>query len=271
MQISATIIALNEEGRIARAIASLGVADEIIVVDSGSADATLEVARRAGARVFSHAWAGYAAQKNFAAAQAQYPWILSLDADEALSPALEAEIERVKISGPGETAGFAMPRLARYQGRWIHHCGWYPDFKLRLYDRRRGGWVGDFVHEQVKVDGPVKQMRGDIHHFTCDSFAEHFRTLDRYTTLAAQDARHRGSGWILPGLIAGPPWKAFETYILKQGFRDGFPGFIISGMAGLYVYLKYAKLWQMKHGAASNDSIKAEPSAAPERQHSSRR
>lgn len=270
LEISAVLITLNEERRLARALESLAVADEILVVDSGSTDQTREVAERHGARVIAHPWEGYARQKNFAAAQAKFPWVLSIDADEVVTPELAAELRQIKQSGPGgklgpgDAAGFRMPRLAWYRGRWIRHSGWYPDHKLRLYDRRRGRWVGDYVHERVEVDGPVGTLRGDLRHFTCDSLAEHLRTLDRYTTLAAQETYDRGQRRNLPRdqsrvlpqviaqaiamMLAGPPWKFLETYLFRQGFRDGSSGLVIAAMAGYYVFRKYAKLWQLARG-----------------------
>jgi glycosyltransferase involved in cell wall biosynthesis len=260
MQISAVLITLNEERRLARALESLaGIADEILVVDSGSTDRTVEISEQHGARVISHKWEGYAGQKNFAASQVKFTWILSLDADEVVTPELAAELREIKQVGPGDAAGFRMPRLAWYRGRWIHHSGWYPDHKLRLYDRRRGRWVGDYVHERVEVDGHVRTLRGDLQHFTCDSLSEHFRTMDRYTTLAAQEAyanggRPRGP-WMLPRAVAmtvaAPPWKFLETLFVRQGFRDGLPGLIIAGLASVYVFWKYAKLCEMlreRHG-----------------------
>jgi glycosyltransferase involved in cell wall biosynthesis len=258
LKISAVIITLNEETRLPRALESLTAApspvDEILVVDSGSTDRTADVIRHYSARLISHPWEGYARQKNFAASQAANDWILSLDADEALTPQLASEIQKIKCEGVGEAAGFLMPRMARYQGRWIRHSGWYPDFKLRLYDRRRGNWVGDYVHEHVEVNGPVRKLNSDLHHFTCNSFDEHLHTLDRYTTLAAQEALQHGDQWILPRMITGPPWKFFETYFLRQGFRDGFPGAVIAGMAGFYVFLKYAKVRQMRSSPPASRS-----------------
>src|SRR5439155_8460170 len=146
MKITATIITLNEERNIARAIESLRCSDEILVVDSGSVDRTVELAQNLGARVVETEWRGYAGQKNWAAEHASHDWILSLDADEAVSEALEAEIWGLKKSGPRHDA-YTMPRLARYLGRWILHSGWYPDRKVRLYHREKAKWVGDFVHE----------------------------------------------------------------------------------------------------------------------------
>ncbi|MBI4465153.1 MAG: glycosyltransferase family 2 protein [Acidobacteria bacterium] len=245
LPISAVIITLNEERRLPRALESLSVADEILVVDSGSTDGTRQVAERYGARFLVYPWEGYSQQKNYAASQASHPWVLSLDADEALSPELAEELRRLKQQGPGDAVGFQMPRLASYQGRWIRHCGWYPDLKLRLYDRRRGRWGGNYVHEHVEVDGPVQTLQGDLHHFTCDSFQEHLERIDRYTTLAAREAFANGSRSVWAGMLAGPPWKFVETYFFRQGFRDGFPGLVIAAMAGLYVFLKYAKLFQI--------------------------
>ena len=186
MKITATIITLDEERNIARAIESLRCCDEILILDSGSTDRTVELAANLGARVIEAGWRGYAGQKNWAAEQATHDWILSLDADEALSEALEAEILNLKKSGPRFDA-YTMPRLARYLGRWIYHAGWYPDRKIRLYDRRKAKWVGDFVHESVRSQGHVGNLESDILHFTCDSLSEHLKTLDRYTTLAAQE------------------------------------------------------------------------------------
>ncbi len=152
LKITATIITLNEERNIARAIESLRCCDEVVVVDSGSADRTIELAEKLGARVIECAWSGYAEQKNRAAAAAAHEWILSLDADEALSEALEAEIWTIKKTGPRFDA-YTMPRLAQYLGKWILHSGWYPDRKVRLYDRRKAEWTGKYVHESVSVNG----------------------------------------------------------------------------------------------------------------------
>lgn len=246
MQISAVIITLNEERNLARALESLAqVADEIVVVDSGSTDRTREIAERAGARFLTHSWEGYAAQKNFAASVARHDWLLSLDADEALSPELAAELQRIKQKGPGEAAGFAMPRLARFRGRWIRHSGWYPDPKLRLYDRRQGRWVGRYVHEHVEVDGPARQLVGNLQHFPCDSREELARSIDHYTTLAARQALEDRERLILLKWMIFPVWKFVESYFLRQGFRDGQAGYVIARMAGRYVFQKYEKLWCM--------------------------
>jgi glycosyltransferase involved in cell wall biosynthesis len=240
MLISATIITLNEERNIERAIASLRCCDEILVVDSGSTDQTVEIALRHGARVLRCPWRGYAAQKNYAAAEAVHDWILSIDADEAVSEELEAEIYRIK-QRERECDAFRMPRLAQYAGKWILYSGWYPDAKIRLYDRRVGSWEGDYVHESVVCQGRVKELRGNLLHYTCASLSEHLRTLDRYTSLAAEELRSRGRISGARQLAIDPVWSFVRSYIVKKGWKDGFHGFVIAWMAGLYTFLKHAK------------------------------
>jgi glycosyltransferase involved in cell wall biosynthesis len=240
MKITATIITLNEERNIARAIESLRCCDEILIIDSGSIDRTVELAQNLGVQVIEAGWLGYAAQKNWAAEQAAHDWILSLDADEALSEALEAEIWNLKKSGPRYDA-YTMPRLARYLGRWILHSGWYPDRKIRLYHRAKAKWVGEFVHESVQVHGRLGHLDSNILHFTCDSLSEHLRTLDRYTTLAAQEIAARRVKVPLYRVFLDPPWTFLKSYFLQRGFLDGHEGLIIAYMAAFYTFLKYSK------------------------------
>ncbi|HEX3685299.1 MAG TPA: glycosyltransferase family 2 protein [Bryobacteraceae bacterium] len=247
MKISATIIAFNEERNIARVIESLRCCDEILVLDSGSNDRTVEIATNLGARVVEASWHGYAAQKNIAAELAANDWILSLDADESLSEALEAEIWQIKKSGP-KFDGYTVPRLAQYLGRWILHSGWHPDRKVRLFDRRKAKWVGDFVHESVTVDGSIGELKSNLLHFTCNSLSEHLRSMDRYTTLAAQEivSRQKNITWTL--LLFDPPWTFFRTYFLKLGFLDGPEGLAIAYMAAFYNFVKYFKARDMSPG-----------------------
>jgi glycosyltransferase involved in cell wall biosynthesis len=247
MKISATIIAFNEERNIARVIESLRCCDEILVLDSGSNDRTVEIATKLGARVVEASWHGYAAQKNIAAELAANDWILSLDADESLSEALEAEIWQIKKSGP-KFDGYTVPRLAQYLGRWILHSGWHPDRKVRLFDRRKARWVGDFVHESVTVDGQVGTLKSNLLHFTCNSLSEHLRSMDRYTTLAAQEIVARQKNISLGLLLFDPPWTFFRTYIIKRGFLDGAEGLAIAYMAAFYNFVKYFKARDMSPG-----------------------
>jgi len=244
MKITATIITLNEERNIARAIESLRCCDQIVVLDSGSVDRTVELASNLGARVVEDSWHGYANQKNYAVEHAEHDWILSLDADEALSEALEGEIWNLKKRGPAYDA-YTMPRMAQYMGRWILHGGWYPDRKVRLYNRTKARWEGDFVHESVKVDGRVGHLESNLLHFTCDSLSEHLRTLDRYTTLAAEELVARKTKIGLSKLIVDPAWTFVRSYFLQRGFLDGLEGLTIAHMAAIYTFLKYAKARNM--------------------------
>ena len=247
MKISATIITFNEERNLSRVIESLRWCDEILVLDSGSNDRTVEIAANLGARVEEASWHGYAAQKNIAAELASHDWILSLDADESVSEALEAEIWHIKKVGP-EFDGYTVPRLAQYLGRWILHGGWYPDRKIRLFDRRKAKWVGDFVHESVQVEGSVGHLKSNLLHFTCSSLSEHLKTMDSYTTLAAQEIAARDTRVGLSRLLFDPPWTFFRTYLLRLGFLDGMEGLSIAYMAALYNFVKYAKARHMSPG-----------------------
>jgi glycosyltransferase involved in cell wall biosynthesis len=247
VKISATIITCNEERNLPRAIESLRCVDEILVVDSGSTDRTIEIAEKLGARVIESPWPGYAKQKNLAAERAACDWILSLDADESVSEALEAEIWQLKKNGP-EFDAYTMPRLAQYLGRWIRHSGWYPDRKVRLYNRSKASWVGEYVHESVKVDGTLGHLEANLLHFTCDSLSEHLRTMDRYTTLAAEQIVASGQEVSWGRLIFEPPWTFLNTYLLKAGFLDGVEGLAIANMAAVYNFLKYAKARFMAPG-----------------------
>ena len=247
MKISATIITYNEERNIARAIESLRSADEIVVVDSGSSDRTVQIAQKLGVLVIEQQWLGYAGQKNYAAEQATHDWILAVDADEALSESLEAEIWQLKKNGPQFDA-YSMPRMAQYLGKWILHSGWYPDRKVRLYDRRKAKWVGKYVHESVQVSGAVGRLEANLLHFTCQSLSEHLRTMDRYTTLAAEElvSLNKKIGWFQ--LAVDPVWTFVRTLVFQRGFLDGAEGWAIAWMGALYQFLKFAKARNMRPG-----------------------
>ena len=240
MKISATIITCNEERNLPRAIESLRCCDEILIIDSGSTDRTVEIAEKFGARVLEANWLGYAGQKNYASDEAAHDWVLSIDADEALSEDLEGEIWNLKKYGPDYDA-YTVPRLAQYLGRWILYSGWYPDRKIRLFDRRKARWVGDYVHESVVSTGQVGALKGNLLHYTCGSLSEHMKTMDRYTTLAAEElvARKKPIGY--RHLLFDPIWTFLKTYFVQRGFLDGTEGLAIAYMASLYTFLKYAK------------------------------
>ncbi len=243
--LSATIIAHNEARNLPRAIQSLACADEVIVIDSESTDDTASVARSLGATVITHPFAGFAAQKNFATSQAHHDWILSLDADEELDAAARRAVEQWKLSTPA-ASGYRFARRARYLGRWIGHSGWYPDYKLRLYDRRRGQWQGAYVHESVVVEGEVETLPGEILHYTCDSLQEHRERIEFYTDLAAREMFDQGDRVSALGRWLAPPWIFLETYFLRGGILDGREGFLISRMAARYVGRKFEKLQRLR-------------------------
>lgn len=245
--ISATIITHNESANIARAIRSLSCVDEIVVIDGDSTDGTREIAAGFGARVITHTFEGFAAQKNFSSAHAQYDWILSLDADEELDPKAQASVLEWKRSEPS-AAGYQFARRAQYLGRWILHSGWYPDYKLRLFDRRRGRWEGAYVHESVLVNGPVATMPGEILHYTCNSLQEHLQRIEFYTDLAAKEMFERGERVTFLRSTLSPPWVFLNSYFFRLGMIDGRPGYLIAKMAARYVRRKYAKLEAMRRG-----------------------
>lgn len=223
-----------------RAIESLRCCDEIIVVDSGSNDRTVELAANLGARVVENPWPGYAGQKNFASEQAANDWILSIDADESLSEALEGEIWQIKKNGPQYDA-YTVPRLAQYLGRWILHAGWYPDRKIRLFNRTRAQWVGDYVHESVEVDGRIGHLKSNLLHFTCDSLSQHLKTMDQYTTLAAEQIVAQKKPIGVRHLLGQPVWTFVKAYFVQRGYLDGTEGLAIAYMAMMYNFVKYAK------------------------------
>jgi glycosyltransferase involved in cell wall biosynthesis len=245
--ISATIVACNEANKLARALRSLACADEIVLIDSGSTDETPAIAASLGARVIHQPWQGYAAQKNLATEHAQHDWILSLDADEEFDDQAQAAIRNWKGSQPAAD-GYRFARRARYLGRWILHSGWYPDYKVRLFNRRKAEWSRKYVHESVMVNGRIETMPGEILHYTCDTLEEHRQRIELYTDLAAQEMLERGESVNFLHRCFDPLWVFFHTYFFRLGVLDGHQGFLISAMAARYVSRKYAKLGRARWG-----------------------
>jgi glycosyltransferase involved in cell wall biosynthesis len=251
VRVSVTIITQNEAARLPAALASVAWADEIVVVDSGSTDGTADVARRVTERVTVTDWPGYAQQKNRAAALASHDWILSLDADERVSPELAAEIRALLSAGAEPPArAYRIPRVTRAFGRDLRATDWYPDWQLRLYDRRAGRWDETRrVHESVRVEGPVGRLAGEILHDGYRGLSAHLATIDRYTTLAADDWAAQGRDASFLQLLAHPPLAFLRNYVLRRGFTAGAAGLEISAMNSWYVFLKHAKLWERRrHG-----------------------
>jgi glycosyltransferase involved in cell wall biosynthesis len=244
-KLSVTVITLNEAAHVEACLASAAWADEVLVVDSGSTDGTADLARARGARVIVRDWPGYSAQKNFAAAEATHDWILSIDADERVTPALAAEIRAVLATEP-RAAGYRVPRVTWHLGRWIRVTDWYPDPQLRLYDRRRARWAPRRVHESVAADGPIGRLTHDLEHYAYRDVSHHLATMDRYTTLAAEEMYAGGRRAGLLNLALHPPAAFLRNYVLRRGFTAGTPGFIISAMNSFYVFMKFVKLWTLQ-------------------------
>ena len=245
-----TIVTLNESANIAEALESVTFADEIILVDAHSTDDTVALARRFTDRVIVRDWPGYIAQKNFAAAQASHDWILSLDADERVTPALAAEI-RARLASDPPHSGYRIPRLSHYLGAWVRWTDWYPDYQLRLYDRRRGQWEGRYVHESVQVKGEVGRLNSDLLHYTYRDVSHHLQTIDRYTSLAARQMFEDGRRAGVRHLLLNPVAAFLRNYIARGGFRGGRVGLVVSLLNSYYVLLKFVKLWELHQGTQS--------------------
>lgn len=245
--LTAILIAYNEELDLPRALASLaGLADEIVLVDSGSTDRTCEIARQLGARVYSRKLDSLAEQKNYAASLASNDWLLSIDCDEQLSPELRSSMLAWKRQIP-DKSGYDFPLLTNYLDGWIRHSGWYPDYKLRLYRRDRGKFLS-VLHEGVKIDGPSGRLEGHLLHYTVRSFAEHRAKLDVLTTMAAEDLFARGRKSWRAAMIFAPPWTFVQRLVFQLGVLDGRRGWMIAWMSAKYIYLKYRKLGRVLAG-----------------------
>ena len=245
--LSAILITYNEERDLPQALASLeGLADETIVVDSGSTDRTCELAREHGAKVFLRGFDGFGEQKNFAAGQASQDWVLSLDADEAVGPELRASLLAWKKSEPDRIA-YEVGRRTNYLGKWIWHSGWYPEYHLRLYRRDRARFVGS-LHESLQAVGPTGRLAGDLLHYTVRSLSEHYAKLDIFTTLAAEDLFLRGKRRWRGAMYAAAPWTFASRLIFRLGFLDGYRGVLIAWTSARYIWLKYRKLGQLVRG-----------------------
>ena len=263
MPLTVTVITRDEQSNIAAALESVAWADEIIVVDSHSTDDTVAIARRLATRVEVRDWPGYSEQKNYAAGIASHDWILSVDADERVTPELAREIRDLIARGP-ESRGYRVPRITWYLGRWIRGTDWYPDYQLRLYDRRAAKWNGRRVHESVELlEGAPGLLRNDLQHYAYRNVSHHLATIDRYTTLAAEEwhARGRRTGALETAIH---PWFAFlRNYFLRGGFRLGTTGFIVSLLNSYYVFLKLVKLWELQNGRAASRELRAATTSPP--------
>jgi glycosyltransferase involved in cell wall biosynthesis len=244
VRLSVVIITYNEEKNIARCLESVrSVADEIVIVDSSSGDNTASIAKAYGATVIQNAFAGYGEQKNFATGQATHDWILSLDADEVLTPELAASINEVKAAPSFNV--YRMPRLTSYCGKWIKHCGWYPDRQTRLYNRTKGRWQEQKVHEYWALSNAGDKfglLQGDLLHYSFTSISDHVKKIEKYTELAALAAVEKGHNASLLKIWISPKWHFITEYFFKLGFLDGFYGYLICKLSAHTAFLKYSKI-----------------------------
>ncbi|MFW6018972.1 MAG: glycosyltransferase family 2 protein [Bacteroidales bacterium] len=248
MKISATIITYNEERNIQRCIESLlAVADEIVVVDSFSTDKTKQICHNYEVKFLEHPFDGHIQQKNFALEQTNYDMILSLDADEALSDELKNAILEIKNQPEDETLAYSMNRLTNYCGKWIYHSGWYPDRKIRLWNRKSGKWGGVNPHDKVVLNDDVSviRLKGDLLHYSYYTIEEHILQINKFSSIAANAMKAKQKHVVLIKMLFSPIVRFFRDYIIKGGFRDGFFGFIICKNAAYSRFLRYGKLYHI--------------------------
>lgn len=247
MKITACIITFNEERNIERCIAALqGVVDEILIVDSHSKDRTVALATAMGAKVVAHDFEGYGPQKHFAEQTAQHDWIFSLDADEVISPVLALSLKSIRETTPQYDA-YEVNILANYCGHWIKHCGWYPQPKLRFWNRKKASMLNDKVHEGIRLhqaDAPTGKLKGDLFHYSFNTISDHIKKIEHYSETGARFDVARGKHCGIMKLIFAPSWQFFSDYIFRLGILDGYYGYIVCRNSAIASYVKYAKIRQ---------------------------
>ena len=242
-KVSVTIITLNEETNIRACLESVKWADEILVSDSGSSDRTVEICREYGAKVFSDGWYGFGRQKNLIAGRAANDWILNVDADERVAPELKKEIEEALNNGDCE--GYNIPRKNFFGDKWIRHCGWYPDYNLRLYRKDKGRFNERNVHEAVQIDGKISFLNAPLEHYTYRDISDYLKRMDRYSTLAAEEMFKQGRSAGYFNIVFRPLATFLKMFFLQKGFMEGYIGLILSGLYAAYTFSKYTKLMEM--------------------------
>ena len=244
-KISVAIITKNEEANIRACLESVRWADDLVVVDSGSTDQTLQICREYPARIFVEEWKGFARQKNSAIAKTRHQWVLSLDADERIPLKLKEEIEK-EINQDRPCNGYFIARKNFFAGRWIRHCGWFPDYNLRLFRKSRGRFQERAVHERVQIEGKAERLQNFLIHETYHSVGDFLQRMDRYSTLAAREMDQEGKQFRIFDLLFRPPFTFFQMYLIRLGFLEGYWGFLLSGLYSFYTFTKYSKLRELK-------------------------
>jgi glycosyltransferase involved in cell wall biosynthesis len=243
--VSAVVITLNEAENLERCLESIRWCDEIVVVDSGSTDATVEIARRYRASVSVRPFTGYGEQKQFAVHQASHDWILSIDADEVITPLLREELTGLLARGPHDLAGVEIPRTMVFLGREFRHGAEHAAPLLRMFRRSRGGVTGSSVHERIEVHGPVTRCSGEMLHYSYVSIEQYLQKFNAYTTAAARKLHAEGRRVSLAGVALAFPVALFRQYILKRNLLNGYPGFLWAFLSAVYPVVKYAKLREL--------------------------
>ncbi len=244
MQFSVVLITLNAASTLPKCLQSCaGLTDDIVVVDSGSQDNTIEIAQYHHARVIHQDWLGFGKQKQFAVSQAKYDWVLCLDADEWLSTELAAHLQRLEDNSPNIHA-WKMPRCNKFMGRFLRHGEGYPDWSLRLFHRKQAGWSDDSVHETVIYQGLVGKLHGDLMHESGEVLSEYLRKQNHYTDLQANNLFSQGKKITLGKMVFSPLIRFIKFYLVRQGWRDGMPGFVHISIGCMNSLLKYAKLYE---------------------------
>jgi len=240
-KISVAVITKNEEQNIRDCLESVRWADEVVVVDSGSTDGTLEICRKFQARVYMEEWKGFSRQKNSAVEKARNEWVLSLDADERVTPELQGEIGATLGKDPSYE-GYFIARKNFFRNRWIKHCGWYPDYNLRLFRKDRGRFRERAVHERVELKGKVGYLKNPLEHKTYQSVSDFLERMDRYSTLAAREMYREGRRYHFFDAFFRPPFTFLQMYLIRAGFLEGYLGFLLSVLYSFYTFAKYSKL-----------------------------
>ena len=240
-RITATIICLNEARAIRECLESVSWCDEIVVVDSGSTDRTVEIARQFTPKVIHRDWPGFVEQVKFAIEQATGDWVFCIDADERCTPELKEAVQRA-LAEADPPGGFEVRRHAWYLGRWINHGGWYPDWKTRIVKRAGARCEGHGPHYRIAPEGPVRRLDADLHHYPYEDFSEQIRTVDKYSTVFAEEMHRQGKRFRLWRAVVHPLGKFVGCYFVKLGFLDGWPGFVIAIASAFHVFARYVKL-----------------------------